>query len=174
MYENAVGCPVGPRGFWHAFLWGRDSEGSGHVEVKPNSIWFQDAAKLAHWQTLKKNAMPLPFPLIRTKRFRIGRRGSFLINLPSRPSAVIRQKTRSTSKGRPRVAGRLQRAFQHRYPPFEPTGIPRSPDRAVGAPFLGGSAAPFNARGRTSDIRIKRVRRDRPRPAPDSRSKDKV
>jgi hypothetical protein len=25
------------------------------MEVKPNSIWFQDAAKLAHWQQLKKS-----------------------------------------------------------------------------------------------------------------------
>jgi hypothetical protein len=26
------------------------------MEVKPNSIWFQDAAKLTHWQELKKSA----------------------------------------------------------------------------------------------------------------------
>jgi hypothetical protein len=25
------------------------------IEVKPNSIWFQDAAKLAHWQQLRKS-----------------------------------------------------------------------------------------------------------------------
>ena len=25
------------------------------MEVKPNSIWFQDAAKLARWQQLKKS-----------------------------------------------------------------------------------------------------------------------
>ncbi len=25
------------------------------MQVKPNSIWFQDAAKFAHWQQLKKS-----------------------------------------------------------------------------------------------------------------------
>jgi hypothetical protein len=25
------------------------------MQVKPNSIWFQDAAKLTHWQQLKKS-----------------------------------------------------------------------------------------------------------------------
>ena len=25
------------------------------MEVKPNSIWFQDVAKLTHWQALKKS-----------------------------------------------------------------------------------------------------------------------
>ena len=25
------------------------------MQVKPNSIWFQDAAQLAHWQKLKKS-----------------------------------------------------------------------------------------------------------------------
>lgn len=31
------------------------------MEVKPNSIWFQDLAKLAHWQTLKKSGPAASF-----------------------------------------------------------------------------------------------------------------
>ena len=27
----------------------------GTMEVKPNSMWFQDAVQLTHWQQLKKN-----------------------------------------------------------------------------------------------------------------------
>jgi hypothetical protein len=31
------------------------------MEVKPNSIWFQNAAKLKHWQTLKKSGHAAAF-----------------------------------------------------------------------------------------------------------------
>jgi hypothetical protein len=38
--------------------WAADIQKGSTVEVKADSIWFQDVSRLSHWQKLKKNHSP--------------------------------------------------------------------------------------------------------------------
>ena len=52
---SAIACLLGLN-FNPAALAG-DIQTGATVDVKPNSIWFEDAAKLAQWQALKKTGI---------------------------------------------------------------------------------------------------------------------
>jgi hypothetical protein len=51
------------------------------MEVKPNSIWFQDAARLTHWQEPKKSGNAPALTSYQHEVLLTGMPGSFLTSL---------------------------------------------------------------------------------------------
>ena len=52
------------------------------MQVKPNSIWFEDAAGLARWQTVKKRGNAKAFAAYQEKALRRREAWQFIYQLP--------------------------------------------------------------------------------------------